>query len=166
MNSQGDPRLIMGPDGTRLQFTGGQPLMDKGLENQALISLFTHPSWCGNKFMKVPIGSDFEEACNQPLTRQSLIRIRNAGEAALKPFFPKVQTEVSNPTGHNLAIRFLISPPGSDPSVFLLERSGGSWLMQSTDPAYKRITERWRKPVLPGGGDAPLQFENGAVLEF
>ena len=47
----GDPKLILTQNGATLQYLGGQPVLDRGVENQATIALFTAPGWCGNKFL-------------------------------------------------------------------------------------------------------------------
>lgn len=167
--TQGDPRLILGPDGAYLQFVGGQPLMDAGLENLALISLFTAPGWCGNTFMNLnsQIGSDFEAACDQPITRAALNQIRNAAERALKhSAFGQVDVTVTNPDGYRLSIQIRITPPGSNPQEILLQKNGGNWKYQAHDPAYRRIRETpWRKALVFEDGN-PLQFEDGTTLEF
>ena len=62
---QGDPKIILTENGATLKFVGGQPVMDRGLENFALISLLTKTGWAGNFFIRAEadkIGSDFEEA--------------------------------------------------------------------------------------------------------
>lgn len=126
-----DPRLILTPDGTRLQFSGGQPLMDQGMENLVLISLFTAPGWVGNKFLSTQIGSDFEEACRQPITRQSLNLIRNAAERALAlTALGKVTVLVTNPTGYRINVQI-----GS----VCLSRNNGNWFFQAVDPAYRKV---------------------------
>lgn len=122
--TQGDPRLILGPDGSRLQFTGGQPLMDGGLENQVLIALFTSPGWCGNALLDYPVGSDFEIACNQPITRSVLNTIRNAAERALaSPKFGQPQVTVRNPVGRRLEVSIILEPNAS----LLLVKDGQQW---------------------------------------
>ena len=137
MNFQGDPRLILGPSGSRLQFTGGQPLMDRGLENLVLISLFTQMGWSGNVLLGTSIGSDFEEATNQPITLQALNRIRDAAEKALdSPLFGTVTVTVLNPVGHRLDIHILIEHPGL---TIRLTRDGGAWSFQVSDPAYTKV---------------------------
>lgn len=164
---QGDPRLIIGPDGSRLQFIGGQPLMDRGLENAALISLFTSPGWCGNAFMKSPIGSDFETECNKPITLSQLSRIREAAERALdNPMFGTVVVTVTNPTGLRLVVSVRIHPPGSNPIELSVSKNGGNWVSQGHDPAYRKITgSQWEAPLLfednqiiTDDNDAPLRY--------
>lgn len=140
MITQGDPRLILTASGSRLQFTGGQPLMDRGLENLALISLFTSPGWAGNLLVKSAIGSDFEKTCNQPITRQALNDIRDAAERALQdPAFGRVTATVRNPTGYRLEINIRIEPPGENPQTIQLTRNGENWTYQATDPAYSKV---------------------------
>lgn len=152
--TQGDPRLILTQDGSYLQFTGGQPLMDQGLENLVMISLFTSRGWCGNSFLLESIGSDFEAACNQPITKTSLLLIASAAKAALNhPLFGSVSVTVSNPSGSNLKVSILIIPPGGTVEEILLLRSGGNWISQMLNPSYKRITGP--SPIMPGyGGQA------------
>ena len=48
----GDPYLTLGPDGSRLHYIGGQPVMDQGLENLAMISIFSGEEWAGNTLIK------------------------------------------------------------------------------------------------------------------
>lgn len=135
--TQGDPRLILTANGSTLQFVGGQPLMDRGLENMALISLFTGPGWCGNQLIPTPIGSTFEYECDQPITRQQLNRIRNAAEIALdSPLFGGVTATVRNPTGHRLEITILIRRTGA---ALQLSKEGGAWGYQTIEPAYRGI---------------------------
>lgn len=164
---QGDPRLIMSPDGTSLQFVGGQPLMDKGLENLVLISLFTNEGWCGNAFMKAPIGSGFEAACDQPVTRQSLNEIRAAAERALiDPALGRVTVTVTNPTGYRVKVHILILPPASNPQELTLTKNGQNWDSQANEAAYHRVrSSRWRQALLYETA-APLSFEGGAPMEF
>jgi len=131
-----DPRLILGPDGSRLQFTGGQPLLDHGLENLVMISLFTSKGWAGNRFMATAIGSDFETTCNQPLTRQALDRIRNAAQRALAlPILGKVTVTVTNPTGYRLNVLVQSERLGA----VVLARDNGNWSFQVADPAYRKV---------------------------
>ena len=74
-NYQGDPRLFLDENGSYLKFKGGQPVMDKGLENMVYIKLFTSKGWAGNTLFSNPanhIGSDFELSLEAPITLQSL----------------------------------------------------------------------------------------------
>jgi len=131
-----DLRMTLTADGSSLTFVGGQPIMDDGLENLVLISLFTGRGWCGNKVLKVPIGSDFEQSCNQPITLRSLNEIRNAAERALvSPLLGKVTVSVSNPANNRLMVTVLVERTGVELSLL---REGGNWWFQDNDPAHRR----------------------------
>ena len=140
---QGDPRLVLNEAGSSLVFVGGQPRMDAGLENLALISLFTRQGWSGNVLLTDPdqkIGSDFEVAAEQPITLSALNDIRNAAEKAMdNQAFGTVTATVTNPVNDVLDITILIDPPAANPGQLRLTREGGNWLLQSIDPAYRRI---------------------------
>lgn len=135
---QGDPRLFLTKNGSKLIYRGGQPIMDKGLENFVLISLFTRPGWFGNSFVreKFHIGSDFEKALNAPITIESFNNIRIAAEKALNhPSMGKITVDVSNPINFRLDTRIRIEPPGKPAEDFLLTKDGLNWFFQKTDPA-------------------------------
>lgn len=136
-----DPYLILGPDGSKLHFNGGQPIMDEGLENLAFISLFTSKGWCGNSFLSTQIGSDFEKACNQPITRRALNEIRNAAEIALtNKAFGKVTVTVANPVSHRLVITARIERTGQ---ILQFVRNRMNWGFQTNDPAHlKPLNDR------------------------
>jgi phage gp46-like protein len=143
---QGDPKLFMSVDGSYMVFKGCQPIMDGGLENVVFISLFTKPGWSGNILFDDPnerIGSDFEEAANQPFTLESFTDMRNAANAALKWMVDSglastVDVTVRNPTGNILEVIILIQPPTDDVQALLLTKNGQNWIIQTVDPAYKR----------------------------
>lgn len=131
-----DPRLILSADGSRLQFVGGQPLLDHGLENLVMISLFTSPGWVGNRFMVSAIGSDFEQACNQPITLQALDRIRDTAQRALAlTILGKVVVTVTNPNSNRLNVLVQCARLGA----VTLSRENGNWSFQVSDPAYRKV---------------------------
>ena len=135
--TQGDPKLILTADGSTLQFTGGRPLMDRGLENLALISLFTGPGWVGNSLMKTPIGSDFEQEANKPITRRSINAVREAAVRALDSrLFGTVTVTVTNPTGHRLNVSILIERTGT---ALQLSKESDVWTYQASEPAHRGI---------------------------
>lgn len=140
---QGDPKMTLDKNGSAMIFKGGQPVMDRGLENLALISLFTKPGWPGNIFFADPnqrIESDFEEAANQPITLQSLNDTQDAAEKALSnPAFGNVTVTVGNPNGHRTDIFIRIEPPGQHIIELLLSKSGLNWTAQANNPAYRRL---------------------------
>ena len=139
----GDPYLTLGPDGSRLTFVGGQPVMDQGLENQAIIALFTTPGWAGNFLFRDPnqkIESDFIEAANQPITLQSLTDVEQAAVRALQsPAFGRVTATASNPTSDRINVEILIEPPGQDSATIILTRNGLNWQAQALDPAHGKV---------------------------
>lgn len=139
----GDPRLFLGVNGARFIFKGGQPIMDQGLENLAIISLFTSPGWVGNIFfsdINQQIGSDFLDAANQPITLSSLNDIKQAAERALvNPAFGNITVTVSNPNSYRIEVSILIQPPGQDIQQLLLTKHGENWLAQSSNPAHGQV---------------------------
>lgn len=139
----GDPYITLGPDGSRLHYIGGQPVMDQGLENLAMISLFTRPGWAGNALVVDPdqqIGSDFVEAANQPITLQSLTDVEQAAVRALdSPAFGRVTVTATNPESDRLLVRILIEPPGQDSAIIILTRNGLNWQAQAANPAHARV---------------------------
>jgi hypothetical protein len=139
---EGDPRLFLSKDGSFIQFEGGQPVMDQGLENQAMISLFTRRGWCGNVLLREAsqqIGSDFEAAHDQPITMNTLNQIRDAAEKALKyNAFGNIEINVTNPQSNIIRTEILIQPPGMDIKKLILERHGMGWVAQLSDPASTR----------------------------
>ena len=140
---QGDPRLILTVDGSKLKFIAGQPVLDPGLENMALIALFTRRGWAGNVLfadINQHIGSDFEKATEQPITLRALNEIRDAAIKALSyPVFGNVTVDVENPVSSRLNIFILIEPPGQDILQLNLQKNGLNWIAQAFYPAYRRI---------------------------
>lgn len=140
---QGDPKLILTDDGADILYSGGNPVMDAGLENLAQISLLTAPGWWGNSLLDdddQKLGSNFEEVANGILNLQLLNDISQAAEAALdNPAFGKVTSTVTNPADSTIKIENLIEPPGQDIETIILTRNGINWQNQAIDPAYLRI---------------------------
>ena len=136
----GDPRLIITPNGANLDYEGGQPIMDQGLENQAIISLFTRPGWVGNLLLdpQYQIGSDFEASVlGQGLTLSGLTLIQNAAEIALaSPAFPELVVTVTNPVSDRIKLVVTVGP-GQASLSFL--RAGQNWQSQANSPASSRL---------------------------
>ena len=140
INYQGDPKLFIDKNGAFLEFRGGQPLMDQGLENAALISLFTKKGWHGNAFLssEEKIGSDFQEVGIGTITATSLEKINQEAVKALeKPFFGNVQAITVNPINYRINTGILIRPPGYDSGVIQIEKNGENWIFQKNNPAHK-----------------------------
>jgi len=144
---EGDPRIWIDENGAEIVFRGGQPIMDGGLENAALISLFTRRGWAGNVLFDVvseQVGSDFEKAHEQPIVLQTLNDVRVAAQNALQWMIDEriassVDITVSNPSSYRISTRIIIYPPGSSPTEILLTKFGNNWVVQSTDPASGRL---------------------------
>ena len=140
---QGDPAIKITPNGATLVYIGGQPVLDQGIENQALISLFTAKGWAGN-FLLPPesqIGSGFEkEARTAPITISSMARLEKVAENALKaPIFGKVTAVASNPESWIKAVNIRIEPPGGVAFEINLVSNGQNWFNQAVNPAHERL---------------------------
>lgn len=139
---QGDPRLFLDENGSFLEFKGGQPVMDQGLENLALISLFTRRGWAGNVLFQdqsQQIGSDFEATAEQPITIQTINDVTDAAEKALESdAFGNVTISVENPSGYKTDVKVTIEHPGQDIQELLISKNGLNWVAQKLFPAYER----------------------------
>lgn len=139
----GDPKIILTENGSTMKFVGGQPVMDQGLENFALISLLTQSGWIGNFFIRdnaEKIGSDFEEKALNTRTLSNLRLVEDAAKRALKSsFFEKIQVTVRNPQSHFLEVNILLKPPNQDEKELKLTKNSANWISQANDPAYRRI---------------------------
>jgi uncharacterized repeat protein (TIGR02543 family) len=126
---EGDPKLYLTPDGAELRYEAGQPVMEKGLENQAFISLFTRQGWCGNAFLPPEnrVGSDFEETCAGSVTLSKLADIENSAERALaSKAFQQVNAVAQNPKSDNLRVEITVKGGGA----LALTREGALWKNQ------------------------------------
>lgn len=137
---QGDPKLFIDEDGAYLKWTGGQCVMDKGIENLAYISLLTAPDWWGNDLFSNPdnqIGSDFEELSKGSITLQTLIDIEQSAERALQnPAFGEPVATASNPRAQGVELTIEIAPPASAATEINLIKNFQNWVNQASDPAY------------------------------
>lgn len=142
----GDPRLWLDENGSNIIFRGGQPIMDAGLENAVLISLFTRKGWAGNALFPIEsqkIGSDYELAHEQPIQLQTLNDVRNAAEAALAWMLPvmarTIDITVTNPSSIRIQTNIVITPPGASLIEIQLTKFGNNWIAQTLDPASGRL---------------------------
>jgi phage gp46-like protein len=144
---QGDPRLILDENGSTIKVTGGQPIMDQGLENVPIIRLFTAPGWWGNFLFRnnsQQIGSDFEEVAREAATIEGLNRTESAAKVALAPMIDDglakdTIVKAKNPSGNRLDMGVLIQPPGRDFLALLATRHGSNWIAQKQYPANERM---------------------------
>ena len=143
---QGDPKIIITENGSDLVYKGGQPVMDKGLENYVILSLFTN-EWFANAFINNPDEqyiSRLEDIANRPVTITTFNNIRQEVERLLKPMIDnkiasEIDVKVSNPRGKLLNIDIFIKRPGGDVGSLLLTKNGQNWIFQINDPAHGRI---------------------------
>jgi hypothetical protein len=114
---------------TELKYISGQPIVDQGVYNAAIISLFTDAGWDGNVFLPPPsrIGSDFVKLCKGTITLAKLADIENSAVRALtSKLFPRVEAEARAPTPDGLSVNIKISPGGS----LNVNREGALWIAQ------------------------------------
>lgn len=144
---QGDPKMFIDEQGSYFQFTGGQPVMDGGIENAVFMSLFTRKGWHGNLVLRAQsekIGSDFEKTCEGAITKTMLGEVEAAARLALQwmvdvDLAAEIKVGVRNYQGRQLQVAIWITPPFSkDPVKLLLTRNGANWASQVIDPAYRR----------------------------
>jgi phage gp46-like protein len=152
---EGDPKLTLGPDGSNLEYIGGQPVMDQGLENSALIDLFTESAgidsnqngWWGNLLTDNPdekIGSDFVRTVqNQPITLAGLASIEQSAEKALTDdVYGNIESVVTNPEVNRINNKITIGPPGEDVQILLVTENAVNWKAQAEEPAHKNLSEQ------------------------
>lgn len=137
IRTQGDVKIFMLPGGMEIIYSGGQPLMDSGLENIVLIYLFTEPGWPMNKILPLSeqIGSDFLLECRKPINITQIRKIEISAEAALAPIQDNGIGEISDlsvkmVSGVKIFLEFTISPPGATPEQIQLSGYGNNWAIQ------------------------------------
>lgn len=140
----GDPYLTLGPNGATLTYIGGQPVMDQGLENQAMISIFSGEEWAGNALIKDPNqkirGGKFLKAANKPIAITSINDMEQGLVSDLdNPAFGRVTATVINPQSDRIRAEILIEPPGQDSQTIILTRHGLNWQAQALNPAHARV---------------------------
>lgn len=144
----GDPAVKLTPDGAKMLFVGGQPVMDAGLNNAALISLYTKLGWWGNALLTDPnqqIGSDFEEV-RTIVDRQTINDYTDSANRALQSMIDsgisqRNEVTVTNPKGDQIQTEIKIYPPGQDVQQLLLLKNGINWINQAINPAHERMME-------------------------
>lgn len=146
---EGDPKLINGKNGTRLSYKGGQPVMDRGIENSMAIDLGTRKKgknshqkgWVGNHLLpsEQRIGSDYLNTVeNQPQTIAGLATIeKSAKKALLADLYGNVETVASYPKPDTMVNIIRVNPPAG--AFTLRTESGQLWRFQALYPANERI---------------------------
>ena len=144
----GDPAVTITPDGAKMKFINGQPVVDQGLENAVLISLFTRRGYWGNSLISEEskkIGSDVEVTALEPIVSiQSVNNMTDAIDRALKwmtdtKLSQNNEITVTNPSSNNLRATIKITPPGRDSQTLLFLKNGLNWIGQALNPAHTRM---------------------------
>lgn len=138
----GDPLIIIGPSGATLQFSGGQPLMDQGVQNEATLRLFTDSDWVGNFVLPAQnqMGSKFESlTLGQGLTLSKLQTTSDLAVKALSlsPVFNSVSAVATNPSSDRVK---LVATVGPGTAPLSLEKNGPNWQNQAVSPAGQKVT--------------------------
>lgn len=145
----GEPRFILGANGVTIEFKGGQPVMDAGLENSVLFSLHTLPGWWGNYVIgqEHKIGeSDYDKLATQSITRTALLNGEKDARKALNWLISSglatsIDVEITNYAGFGVKSAIDIHRgTGNDFSLLFLT-NGANWVRQMEDPASGRLTE-------------------------
>ena len=144
----GDPAVKITEDGAKMKFINGQPVMDQGLENAVLISLFTKKGYWGNALIteeSKKIGSDVEKTALEPIVSiQSINNMTDAIDKALgwmvdTKLSQEIEITVTNPSSNNLRASIKITPPGRDSQTLLFLKNGLNWIGQALNPASGRL---------------------------
>jgi phage gp46-like protein len=145
---QGDIAVKITEDGAKMKFINGQPVMDQGLENAVLISLFTKKGYWGNSLIteeSKKIGSDVEITALEPIV--SIQSVNNMTDVIDKALSWMTDTKLSqdndiivtNPSSNNLRATIKITPPGRDSQTLLFLKNGLNWIGQAQNPANERM---------------------------
>lgn len=140
-NYEGDPKLFIDENGSYLKFENGQPVMDQGFENFALIQLLTDRGWVGNVLLspEEQIGSDFMAESRKSITKSNLEDRRKAALAAFdRSYFGEKEIIINNEKGNTVVSEIVIKPPTRNYTKLKLIQNGLNWIFQKENPANKR----------------------------
>ena len=148
---EGDPKIVIDADGASLEFKGGQPIMDRGIENSVIIDLGTKSKgidshqngWIGNYLFADPaqrIGTDYQDSFeNQPITLGGLAIREQATKKALSgSVYGEIESDVSNPSADKITNKIVVNPPAGA-FKFQNETFSKLWNFQAIDPANERV---------------------------
>ncbi len=146
----GDPKLILGPDGADLVYKSGQPVMDQGVENQIMLDLFikkkgttrNQNGWWANLLTDDPLeqyGSDYvDTVINQPITVNGLTNVEKAAKKALvDPIYGDVESNASNPETNRIDNDITVSSPNL--KILIETQNASNWQAQAVSPASGNI---------------------------
>ena len=142
----GDPAVQITDNGASMTFKGGQPVMDQGIENAVLISLFTKPGYWGNALEtedSKKIGSNFEQI-RTVVDLDTITEITQDAEDALSALqesglIEDIDVTITNPYTDQIYANIKIYPPGEDLYNFIFTNNGASWIGQKYYPANERL---------------------------
>ena len=148
-NFDGEPRLIPTGNGTTIEMHGGQPVMDAGIENAALISLCTRPGWWGNQYLdkEFRVGdSTFDEVTEGAILRSTFVTAENEAKRALEWMIDEgiassIDASVTNKSSIEIDAEVTINRPDGTTEDIALRHYGDNWLRQCEDPASARLRE-------------------------
>lgn len=144
----GDIAVKITESGAKMKFINGQPVMDQGLENSVIISLFTKEGYWGNILeseQSKKIGSKVEKQALEPIVNlQSVNDMTDAIDKALSwmtesKLAQSYDIEVLNPSSNNIKAAIKIYPPGRDSQTLLFLKNGLNWIGQAVNPANERM---------------------------
>lgn len=142
MSYEGDPKIYITANGADMVFRGGQPVMDRGLENAVVLSIHSR-AWFGNLYLRdaaQKLNGRFEQAAEGPITLSNLANIENAAQTDLawmveKGVASRVRAATENNAGTSTRTVIAVSPPGADLFTILATQHGANWISQAFDPA-------------------------------
>ena len=147
---EGDPKLILGPNGADLAMDGAQPVMDQGLENRSHLELFGGDDWAGNALL-VKKSQKYQGRFGRlskglAITSANIGKMRMAALADLKSLVDEhvakqVDVVVRNVESNKLGITITIVRPTGETSIIQYHRSGELWLRQASSPAIARVAQ-------------------------
>lgn len=135
---QGDLLLSCTCEGLTVTFKGGQPILDNGLTNSVILSLFSD-EWFANSIIDDPnkhIGSDFiSYIVSNPITVANLNTARSIALKSLQwmldeKIASEIDVRLQNPNGSLIQVLVLIKPPGETIIAILATKYGLNWKLQ------------------------------------
>lgn len=143
---QGDPAITITEEGASMTFKGGQPVMDQGLENAVILSLYTKKGYWGNTLLRKEsqkIGSDFSEI-RTVVNIDTINDYTDDATGALRwmkteNIASKIDISITNPYNDQIYSDIKITPPGQDTQELLFFKNGINWINQAANPSHERV---------------------------
>lgn len=134
----GDPLLSNNGNGITITFKGGQPVLDPGIYNAVVLSLFFKP-WFMNSVIEDSlehIGSEFTSyLISNAINVATLNTARNIALKSLswlisENIASEVDVRLRNPNGSIIQVLVLVKPPGKTIIAILATKYGLNWKLQ------------------------------------